>query len=171
MTFSATMSRLDDVARFYGIIGRLTETNSAYRLLSSCNGRLLWPTRGVYFFMEIGEDRTDSGRGPRVVRVGTHALKIGSSTTLWKRLSQHKGQEKSRRGNHRGSIFRLIVGTALSGDDSMMCPTWGQGSTADQKARAAEFALEEKVSEVIGRMPFLWVAIDDEPGPASMRGY
>jgi hypothetical protein len=72
--------------------------------------------------MEEGEERSHSGQGPRIVRVGTHALKGGSSTTLWKRLSQHKGQERSRRGNHRGSIFRLIVGTALNADDPTRCP-------------------------------------------------
>jgi hypothetical protein len=48
-----------------------------------------------------------------IVRVGTHALETGSQTTLWKRLSQHRGQARSGSGNHRGSIFRLIVGTAL----------------------------------------------------------
>ena len=47
---------------------------------------------GVYFFHEPGEERLDTGVGPRIVRVGTHALKIGSSTKLWTRLSQHKGQ-------------------------------------------------------------------------------
>ena len=107
----------------------------------------------------------------RVVRIGTHALKIGSSTTLWKRLSQHKGQEKSGRGNHRGSIFRLIVGTALNTNDATRCSTWGQGQTADKSVRAAEITLEERVSHVIGRMPFVWLAIQDEPGPASLRGY
>jgi hypothetical protein len=72
-----------------------------------------WPKRGVYFFRELGENRSDTGEGPRIVRVGTHALKSGSQTKLWTRLSQHKGQPSTGRGNHRGSIFRLIVGTAL----------------------------------------------------------
>jgi hypothetical protein len=49
----------------------------------------------VYFFMEEGETRSDSGIGARIVRVGTHALKEGSGTKLWTRLSQHRGQEKS----------------------------------------------------------------------------
>jgi hypothetical protein len=120
--------------------------------------------------MERGEDRSDSGAGPRVVRVGTHAIKAGSDTTLWKRLSQHKGRERSGRGNHRGSIFRLIVGTALN-IEAPSCPTWGQGNTADKTVRAAEAVLEERVSRIIGQMPFVWLAIDDEPGPASLRGY
>jgi hypothetical protein len=122
--------------------------------------------------MEEGEERSHSGQGPRIVRIGTHALKIGSGTTLWKRLSQHKGQEKSGRGNHRGSLFRLIVGTALNTDNTTPpCPTWGQGNSADKSVRAAEIVLEERVSHIIGRMPFVWLAIADEPGPASLRGY
>ena len=63
--------------------------------------------------MEDGEIRSDSGTGPRIVRVGTHALTEGSGTKLWSRLSPHGGQPKSGGGNHRGSIFRLIVGTAI----------------------------------------------------------
>ena len=140
------------------------------RRLLSCDGRFSWPQRGVYFFMEDGEARSDSGQGPRIVRVGTHALKAQSSTTLWKRLSQHKGREKSGRGNHRGSIFRLIVGTALNADAAETCLTWGD-KTAGRDVRAGETALEEHVTRIIGRMPFLWLVIDNEPGPTSMRGY
>jgi len=35
--------------------------------------------------------------------------------------------------------------------------------------RRSEAQLERQVSEVIGRMPFLWVAVDDAPGPESER--
>jgi hypothetical protein len=31
--------------------------------------------------------------------------------------------------------------------------------------------LEQAVSRHIRQMPFLWVDIDDEPGPGSLRGY
>lgn len=121
--------------------------------------------------MEEGENRSESGPGRRVVRVGTHALKLGSNTTLWNRLSQHKGQSQSGGGNHRGSIFRLIVGTALVERGEHQCPTWGHGSTASRQIREGERQLECAVSDVIGDMPFLWLAIEDEPGPASLRGY
>jgi hypothetical protein len=83
------------------------------RTLNECSGRLSWPNRGVYFFFDPIQSRTDTGSGLRLIRVGTHALKAGSKTTLWKRLSQHKGTAKSGGGNHRGSIFRLLVGDAL----------------------------------------------------------
>ncbi|HUN49461.1 MAG TPA: hypothetical protein VMU42_00005, partial [Candidatus Sulfotelmatobacter sp.] len=118
-----------------------------------------------------GESRNQTGSGPRVVRVGTHALKDGSGTKLWTRLSQHKGQASNGGGNHRGSIFRLIVGAALIRRDKIVFPTWGSGASADRNTRAAEIDLERKVSEIIGRMSFLWLAIEDAAGPESHRGY
>ncbi|MDG4901409.1 MULTISPECIES: hypothetical protein [unclassified Mesorhizobium] len=129
-----------------------------------------WPRRGVYFFFEDGERRSDSGTGPRVVRVGTHALKPESKSKLWGRLSQHRGGG-SGGGNHRGSIFRLIVGTALvSQEPQLAVSTWDVGNTADRATRDGEHALESRVSEVIRAMPFLWLGIDDEPGAESLRG-
>jgi hypothetical protein len=97
-------------------------------------------------------------------------LNAGSDTKLWTRLSQHRGQAANGGGNHRGSIFRLIVGTALiaRGGESL---TWGKGNTASADIRAAEIDLEREVSKVICAMPFLWIDIDDEPGAGSQRGY
>jgi hypothetical protein len=141
------------------------------RALADCSGRLGWPRRGVYFFMEPGEVRSESGAGPRIVRVGTHALTEGSGTTLWSRLKQHRGQQKTGGGNHRGSIFRLIIGTAILARNGHDLPSWGSGNNAPAAVRAAEHALECEVSEVICAMPFLWLAIDDEPGAESLRGY
>ncbi len=129
-----------------------------------------WPQRGIYFFFERGEVRADSGAGPRVVRVGTHALKAGSGTTLWTRLSQHRGQNTGS-GNHRGSIFRLIVGTALIQQHGYDIPTWGQKNSAPREIRSKEVHLENAVSEVIRSMPFVWLPVNDEPGPNSARGY
>ena len=117
-------ARLDDLKRFYQAIGALNAAVNGPRTLSECSARLSWPPRGVYFFMEEGETRSHTGKGPRIVRVGTHALKTGAKSTLWKRLSQHKGQARSGGGNHRGSIFRLIVGTALIKKHGYEFPTW-----------------------------------------------
>lgn len=163
------MKRLEDLIRFYNSMSRLENKIDGRRLLTDCNGRMKWPERGVYFFMENGEDRSDSGQGLRIVRVGTHALTNGSKTTLWRRLSQHKGQEKAGGGNHRGSIFRLIVGTALDKDHKY--PTWGQGQTAARDLRSIEDPLEKKVSQIIRAMPFLWLPINDEPSRDSLRAY
>ncbi|MDE0617457.1 MAG: hypothetical protein OXH87_07695 [Rhodospirillaceae bacterium] len=141
------------------------------RKLSQCDGRTGWPQRGIYFFRELGEGRSDTGSGPRIVRVGTHALKAGSKTRLWTRLRQHGGQKRSGGGNHRGSIFRLLVGTALIDRDSLKSSTWGNRSSAPREVRRVEQPLEQAVSKAIGTMPFLWLEIDDEPGPDSLRGY
>ncbi len=163
--------RLDHLKRFYAVLTVLEKIIGGARRLSDCSGRMNWPKRGVYFFQEPVECRTDTGDDHRIVRVGTHALKSGSTTKIWTRLLQHKGQVRSGGGNHRGSIFRLIVGTSLIEKDGHDYPSWGQGSSAPRETRGSEQPLECTVSEVIGEMPFLWVAIDDEPGPDSMRGY
>ncbi len=75
---SNTAQRFDDLKRFYAALDALARKTNGARLLSACDGRMGWPERGVYFFQERGENRTDTGSGPRVVRVGTHALKDGS---------------------------------------------------------------------------------------------
>jgi hypothetical protein len=36
---------------------------------------------------------------------------------------------------------------------------------------AAEAPVERAVSGYLGRMPFLWLPIEDEPGPLSLRGF
>jgi len=159
---------------FYGELARLDDKVGGRRQLSLCDGRMRWPKRGVYFFFEEGEFRED-GITPRVVRVGTHALRP-SSSTLWKRLSAHKGSPGGSLpggGNHRGSIFRLHVGTALLAAaewSSEVQSTWGHGSTAPRAVREAEYSLEMAVTHKIGMMPFLWVNVDDEPHRESARG-
>jgi hypothetical protein len=164
-------SRLSDLRRFYMLLDGLAQrTGGPQRLLDS-SGRMDWPRRGVYFFMESGEVRRESGEGARIVRVGTHALTAGSRSTLWGRLSQHKGQQRTEGGNHRGSIFRLLVGATLLADDPLLSTTWGQGKTAAGAAREAERDLEYKVSAIIRQMPFLVLPADDEPGSQSLRGH
>lgn len=166
------MSDWEDLDRFYAIMRRLEEKLGGKRELSSCNGRMNWPERGIYFFFENGERRENGS--PRVVRVGTHALKKGSGTTLWNRLSQHQGTRGGRHpggGNHRGSIFRLHVGTALIEREGLASQTWSKGNTAKGEIREQEYPIEKLVSEHIGQMPFLWLGIDDLPGPYSIRGY
>src|SRR5579859_6253932 len=105
--------RRTDLVRFYHLLASLEVYVGGKRRLAECDGHMAWPRRGVYFFFEAGECRTDSGDGPRVVRVGTHALAAGAQAKLWTRLAQHRGIKGSGGGNHRGSIFRLLVGTAI----------------------------------------------------------
>jgi hypothetical protein len=170
-TPSLSSARLEGLQRFYSILARLEDKLGGRRTLQNCAGQVRWPRLGVYFFYEQGEQRSDSGIGPRVVRVGTHALGTGSGTKLWTRLSQHRGQVGTGGGNHRGSIFRLIIGTALIEKEGYECATWGNKSSAPREIRERELELERAVSGVIRAMPFLWLAVEDKPGPQSLRGY
>ena len=175
------MERINEVARFYDLLVRLERRCGGRRRLAECHGRMGWPRRGVYFFIEPGEHRGDSGVGDRVVRVGTHALTERSGTSLWQRLSQHRGSARHGGGNHRGSIFRLLAGSAIKARDGTDKPrSWGIESGAGKAAlrlgtdretvRQEETGLERAVSRYLGAMPFLWLSIDDPPGPDSDRG-
>lgn len=163
-------SRLADLRRFYDLLARLESNLGEMRNLAKCSARSGWPERGVYFFCEHGETRSGSGAGFRVVRVGTHAITKGSKTKLWGRLAQHKGTADLG-GNNRGSVFRLLVGAALSAKDSnLSIPTWGKGRYS-QAIRETEHLLETAVSRYIGSMPLLWLSIQDAPSPDSRRKY
>ena len=176
------VDRLSDTLRFYELIDRQEERIGGTRVLAECTGGMGWPKRGLYFFFEPGEPRFCSDAGHRVVRVGTHALKAGSKSTLWGRLSQHRGTARAGGGNHRGSIFRLLVGIALARRDGIsLPPSWGLGGDPGNAARrlgmeraevtGSEAELEASVSRYVGTMPFLFLGVEDEPGPASERGF
>lgn len=178
MSRPAFEKRLSDTRRFYDILARLEQHLGGKRRLAESHGRMKWPARGLYFFFEPGELRTTSGSGPCVVRVGTHALKAGSKSTLWKRLRQHRGTLRGKYaggGNHRGSVFRLHVGTALIAKHNLSGAAvehWAVGSSSPTRhSRQDEYPLERQVSQHIRSMPFLWVGIEDAPAPDSLRGY
>ncbi len=164
--------RIGHLRAFYEILGELEIRVGGKVCLTECSGRMKWPAMGVYFFFEKGEKRSESGKGSRAVRVGTHSLKSGSKATLWRRLSQHRGIGHTGGGNHRGSVFRLLVGAAIiAADRDSACPTWGHRSSAPKSVRLREHEMEVAVSNVIRRMPLLYVSVDDPPGPESVRGY
>lgn len=176
------MARLDDIKKFYDVLAELEAKLGGKQTLGQCDGRMNWPERGVYFFFEPREVRSDSGKGLRVTRVGTHALSSKSRTTLWNRLSQHRGTMKNGMGNHRGSIFRLLVGDAIKNRDHLdNVNSWGIGGDPGKAAielgvsrdfiNTQEKPLEQAVSLYIRSMPFLWIEINDTLGPESERGY
>lgn len=174
------MSRLRDLAAFYGLLDELAARLGGPKPLRDCHGRMPWPRHGVYFFYEPGEERTTSGKGPRVVRVGTHALKANSASSLWNRLSQHRGPASSGAGNHRGSVFRELVGEAIISRGGLAAESWGVGRSAGvagaklglaaSEVRSAEREIEISVSSSLGQMCLLWVEVDDPAGPGSLRG-
>ena len=165
----AIVSRRTDLVRFYGILETLRSRLGGERCLQDCTARSGWPEQGVYFFCEPTERRADA-KQLRVVRVGTHAVSMGSRTRLWTRLRQHRGRLGGSfpgGGNHRASIFRGHVGAALlirDGYDVAVHEAWPRTGQTPQTTRGLENPLERDVSAHIGRMPFLWVSV---PGLAS----
>jgi len=169
------MNRKEDLDRFYQILSQLENRVDGKQQLKDCDGYMDWPDRGVYFFFADDEHRAH-GDQLRLTRVGTHAVSEGSSTTLWNRLRTHRGALSGTYeggGNHRGSVFRERVGEALIERHGLQkkYPEWGHGSSAGRERRLSELELERRVSGYIRELPFLWVAVDDEPGPNSDRAY
>ena len=169
------MSRDADLNRLYRIFEDLEEQVGGMQRLKDCTGYMDWPERGVYFFFANDETRDSTGQS-RLTRVGTHAVSSGSKTSLWNRLRTHRGAKSGTYeggGNHRGSVFRNRVGEAIIERDQLHeeYPRWGEGSSAGRERRLTELALEKRVSDYIRELPFLWVSVDDEPGPESARAY
>jgi hypothetical protein len=168
-----TVARNAHLDEFYRLLNRIAASEEGPRQLAACTARDGWPRSGVYFFFEDGETRADGTS--RVVRVGTHALHLGGKTKLWGRLRQHRGRIGGRNpggGNHRASIFRGHVGTALIQRDGLpdgLLKSW-VSSHRDPGWAQAEDQLEREVSRHIRSMPFLWLAVPTKPDGSSDRG-
>lgn len=52
---SLAPDRIADTLQFYDLLERIAERTAGYRTLATCDGRMTWPRRGVYFFFEDGE--------------------------------------------------------------------------------------------------------------------
>ncbi|WP_134089059.1 hypothetical protein [Olivibacter sp. XZL3] len=121
------------------------------------------PKKGVYFFFEDGETRDDAST-PRVVRIGTHAAIANSNATLHKRLYNHKGY-RDFTGNHRGSVFRKLVGYSLAEKFGLVYLHWGDRSKKnDRGVKDVEKAMEVLVSKYLHAMTFTVLEVD---GPSS----
>ena len=167
------MTRADDIDRFYDLLKELEMRVGGKETLGDCTGYMDWPDRGIYFFFASDEPR---GGQLRLTRVGTHAVSSGSSTSLWDRLRTHRGAKRGTYeggGNHRGSVFRKRIGEAIIEREGLHgeYSEWGVGSSAGREQRLKELDLERRVSNLIRDLPFLWVSVDDEPGPDSDRAY
>lgn len=167
-----TPNVVHDVERFYSLLQELRDGLGGLRVMRDCHGGMEWPPRGVYYFFEPDEHRLLCPDDMRVVRVGTHGVSSGSNSTLWTRLRTHRGVSGGS-GNHRSSIFRLHVGAAIvaRSGGNVENSKWGTGQSSTAKIRTSEEPLERQVSEHIGRMSVLWLAISDDSGPASDRAY
>lgn len=161
-------------SQFYEHLRTLYIGQNGGRLLKDCTGKLVWPKRGLYFFLEPDEILATRKYRPliqRVTRVGTHAVSKEAKSTLWNRLSTHRGGSDGT-GSHRSSIFRLHVGAALARRyPSLQLPSWGVGSVASQEVRRSEAVVEQEVSRILGQTRVLWLDIPDDAGPHSDRSY
>lgn len=126
------------------------------------------PERGVYLFLDPNEPSPFGG--PRLVRVGTHAVSEGSKTSLRTRLRNHLGN-RAGGGSHRGSIFRLHVGRALLQRDQIShnFPNWGVGQDAPKSIRASEAEIEARVSTYLSALQVASIPILDQASKTSAR--
>lgn len=169
------MTRANDIDRLYGLLAELEERVNGKQKLKDCTGYMNWPDRGVYFFFAPQEYRNADNQ-LRVTRIGTHAVSEGSSTSLWDRLRTHRGAKRGTYeggGNHRGSVFRKRVGEAFVERENLHAeyPYWGEGSSAKRERRLSELKMEQRVSDYLRDLPFLWVDVDDKPSADSQRAY
>lgn len=166
---NSSAQRLLDLDHLYRLLARLHAVRET-RQLSTSTGNLVWPDRGVYCFFEPDEFRATHPIEARIVRVGTHCVSRGSKSTLWQRLRAHRGPLGG--GNHRSSVFRLHVGSALQNQDrAKHVATWGRGQSASKAITAKEAELERLVSTYIGAMHVSCVEVSDPPGALSDRAY
>ena len=154
-----------DTDEFYALLDELARNKGGPRLLRYCTGDSGWPSHGVYYFYENGERRPDGSH--RVVRIGTHALTETSQSTLWGRLRQHRGHVGGRSaggGNHRASVFRRHVGAAIIRREDLgheLLDSWLDRRNPGVEMAKLEAPIEAKVSQYIGAMPFIWLAVPE----------
>ncbi|WP_312622172.1 hypothetical protein [Haloarcula sp. 1CSR25-25] len=174
--FSTTVDS-EPVSELYQVLGRLRDKIDGPYRLADLDGTFDWPERGIYWFFSP-ESSLSSGSvaDNRLTRIGTVGVSEGSSNTLWNRLRQHRGNKRGKYsggGNHRGSILRLHVGAALieKHDWYDEYPHWGEPNpdAPTTEVREQEHELEQKVTEYIEALPFLYVNVSGEPGPESDR--
>jgi len=164
--------RLEHIVQFYALLDTLAQKIKGPLTLENFSIGSSWVTRGVHFFFEQGEHRSDSGEGLRVVHIGTHAIRTGSRSTLWDSLHLQRGSDKDGAGSHRCSAFRKHIGMAYIGRDKEYHyedQTWGRGNLTSHEVHLQEMGLEMVVSKTIRKMPYLYLAVEDEPSPYSQR--
>lgn len=153
----------------YAILDELRDS-PAHRPFEKCKGSDDWPSAGVYVYYDPQQNRILAPTHPKIVRIGTHGVSDGSISTLWQRLKAHKG-DLSGLGNHRTSIFRLHIGTALIASNRLQCPSWGSTARPSAAELEGEKEIERAVSEYIGRLHISVLPIIDDASKRSDRAY
>lgn len=154
-------NRQENIDKFYDLLDEVMKKFPKRTLNTISRSNL--PEKGVYFFFEQNENRQNS-KVCRVVRVGTHAAIAKSNATLYGRLYNHKGS-KNLTGNHRGSVFRKLIGYSLIEKDNLNYPSWGDKSKkGDKSIKSLEKPLEKSVSIYLHTMLFTVLEVT---GPSS----
>jgi len=156
-----TVNELDG---FYAQILNCIETYGLFTL-KDVDGRHPWPEQGVYFFFDRNEPNPGLGLPGRIVRVGSHGVAANKNSALWARLRQHRGSLKNGGGNHRCSIFRWHIGTAIEG----MPPSWLNRNTSNSEVARLEHKHECFVSDYIRELSFTVIKILGTPSKDCQR--
>ena len=156
-----TTHRQQNIDKFYDLLDKVVIKFPKRTLDTISKSKL--PEKGVYFFFEQNETRQNSDTD-RVVRIGTHAAIANSNATLYDRLYNHKGS-RDMTGNHRGSVFRKLIGYSLLYKDSLNFPHWGDKSKkSDKLVKSSEKDFEKIVSTYLHTLTFIVLEV---PGPSS----
>lgn len=144
------MDRKTDINHFYKLLQTIGNNAGMIRLPDI--ERRLVPSVGMCFYFEEGQYR-ESGTELRVVRI-EHNHQRKDKMTLFDCLLQHRGTSSGPYkggGNHRNSLFRNYVGTAIMKQNHIQCETWGQGKS-NHALRKKEHFMEQEVSRQLGSM-------------------
>ncbi len=150
-------TRLKDVKRFYEILKKLEYRVGKPKILANYSRNSLqrcWPTGGVYFFMENGENQSESSEDLRVVR-------IGLSGALWHRLNRHKSKSSS----FRTDVGSALINNLIDKDEinySYYIKWWNRNKSSTIKNDPTIKKLETCVTKIIGEMPFFCLKVDNE---------
>lgn len=181
LSATASPSRPTELQAVYQTLEKAVEQTGGPFYLDNCTGTQNWPDRGLYVFFSKDTDiEYDPVSEWQITRVGTVGVSANSSSTLWDRLRQHRGNNRGKYktgGNHRGSVFRKHVGRAILERDDIgkEYPHWGSPhrSLPDDinttALRENEHGLEKRVSEYIRSLPFIVIDVPGEPGPKCDR--
>jgi hypothetical protein len=162
------VDRILGVEDLYAIFDRMRAADGIKTLRETLRTPI--PDQGVYFFFDPAEQTRFSATLPRLVRIGTHGVSVGSRATLRDRLRTHLGTSDGY-GNHRSSVFRLHVGEAVIRRDDLRAkyPNWGIGQSSTGAVRDNEKPLEQKVSEIISGLLVGCIAVADKSTKESAR--
>lgn len=162
--------RMLRLSQLYEAIERLGYGRGQGKRLGDLSASDVWAERGVYIFVDDSEGHRWDMMMPRIVRVGTHGVSVGSKSTLWQRLRTHRGGEDLF-GSHRSSVFRRHVGAAILKRTSKTHRSWGVGDSASRTVRSREASLERAVSEYLRNLRVYFIAVGDSPSANSDRSY